>query len=136
MVFAIFYMSLHVKKVPSEMRVKRRLKSACASLQFYHCLRCLSEETFHPWLSKIQSRLRECAGLSESSLGAYFRLYFFELSGSHVVVDSHYLSYYQSCQAKTGDAKTFNLKTENFYCNMWIRESREECFPLKQCFGK
>ena len=45
-------------------------------------LRCSHEETLHPWLSKmrtakIQIRLRECAGWSESSQGAHVKRYIF-----------------------------------------------------------
>ena len=59
---------------------KGRLKLACASTQFDHCVRCPHEETLHPWFSKmhpvmIQIRLRECAGWSESSLGVHVRRY-------------------------------------------------------------
>ena len=49
-----------------------------ARIQISLCIRCPHKETLYPWLSKMRSvkiliRLRECAGLSESSLGAHVR---------------------------------------------------------------
>ena len=49
------------------MCAQRRLKSAWASAQFDQSLRCLQEESLHPWLAemrqvKILIRLRKCAG--------------------------------------------------------------------------
>ena len=35
------------------MCAKRRLKSACASVQSDQSRRCLHEEALHPWLSKM-----------------------------------------------------------------------------------
>ena len=54
---------------------QRRYKSVCTSAQPDQSLRCLHEETLHPWLSKMRLvkiliRLRKCAVWSESSLGA------------------------------------------------------------------
>ena len=51
---------------------------------------CPHEETLHPWLSKIRPvkvliRLRECAGWSESSLGAHVRRYVFWRYGSFIL---------------------------------------------------
>ena len=62
------------------MRAQQRLRSACAFAQSDQSLRCPHEETLHPWLSqkrpvKILIRLRECAGWSESYLGAHVRRY-------------------------------------------------------------
>ena len=55
----------------------KKLKSACASTQLGQNLRTPHEKNLHPWLSKLRQvkiliRLRECAGWSESSLGAHF----------------------------------------------------------------
>ena len=66
--------------IPTDICARRRLKSTCASAQSYQTLRCPHEETLHPWLSKMHAvkiliRLRECAGLSESLLGAHVRSY-------------------------------------------------------------
>ena len=54
--------------------------SAGASAQFGQRLCCSHEKSLHPWLSKmllvrILIRLRECAGWSESSLGAHVQRY-------------------------------------------------------------
>ena len=70
------------ENVPSDMCVKRRYKSACASAQSDQSLHYPHEETLHPWLSKmcpvkILIRLRECAVWSESSLVARARRYIF-----------------------------------------------------------
>ena len=75
-----YHISGNLGKVPSNMCVRQRLKSVCASTQSDQSLRCPHEETLHPWLSKICPvkiliRLRECAGWSESSLGAHVRRY-------------------------------------------------------------
>ena len=75
------------ENVPSDMCSKQRLEPACASAQSDRSLRCPQEETLHPWLSKtrpvkIQIRLRECAGWSESSLGAHVQRYVFWRCGS------------------------------------------------------
>ena len=45
----------------------KRPRSAYDSAQSDHSLRCLNEDSLHPWLSKIRPvkiliRLRECAG--------------------------------------------------------------------------
>ena len=69
-------------EVPSNMWAKQRLKSECAFAQSDQSLRCLHEETLHPCPSKMRSvkiliRLCECAGWSESSLGAQVRRYVF-----------------------------------------------------------
>ena len=69
------------ENLPSNICARRRLKSACPSAQSDHNLRCPHEETLHPWLSKMRPvkiliRLRECAGWSESPLGAHVRRYF------------------------------------------------------------
>ena len=63
------------ENVPFDMCAERRFKLACASARSDQSLGCPHEETLHPWLSKTRSekiliRLRECAGWSESSLGA------------------------------------------------------------------
>ena len=63
-------------------RAWRRLKSVFASAQSDQRLRFLHKETLHPWLSKMHPgkiliRLRECAGWSESSLGALVWSYVF-----------------------------------------------------------
>ena len=68
------------KKATSDMCVKRRLKSACASAQSDQSLYCPHEETLHPWLSKMRPlkiliRLCECANWSEASLGAHVLLW-------------------------------------------------------------
>ena len=66
--------------IPSgDMCVQRRLRSACASAQSDQSLCCPHEETLHPWLIKMRPvkiliRLRECAGWSESLLGAIPKL--------------------------------------------------------------
>ena len=62
-------------------------KSTCASAQSDQSSLCPLDETLHPWLSKMRSvkiliRLRECAGLSKSSLGAHVRRYVFWCCGS------------------------------------------------------
>ena len=64
------------EKVPFNICAQIRLKSACASAQTDQSINCPREETLIPWLSKMRRmniliRLRECAGWSESSLGAY-----------------------------------------------------------------
>ena len=53
-------------------------------------LRCPHEETLHPWLSKMRPvkiliRLRECAGWSESSLGAHVQRSFFWRCGPFII---------------------------------------------------
>ena len=60
------------------MCAQRRLRSACASAQSDQSLRCAQEETLHLWVFKMRPlkiliRLRECAGWSESSMGARVR---------------------------------------------------------------
>ena len=70
------------ENVPSDMCVRRKLKSACASAQSDQSLRRPHERTLHPWLSKMRQvkiliRLRECAVWSESSLGAPVHRYTF-----------------------------------------------------------
>ena len=78
-VYAINNTAVKAENVPSGLCAKRRLKSACASGQSNQS--SLSAwRTLHSWLSKkrpvtILIRLRECAGWSESSLGAPVRLY-------------------------------------------------------------
>ena len=73
------------------MCAQRSLKSVHASTQSDYSLPCPHEETLHPSLSrmcpvKILIRLRECAGWSESSLGAHIRRYFFCRCDSNGIV--------------------------------------------------
>ena len=68
--------------IPSNIFAQRRLKSACACAQSDQNLRCPHEETLHLWLLEMHTvktmiKLRECAGWSESSLGAHALRYFF-----------------------------------------------------------
>ena len=72
-----------LENVPSHMCAKGRLKSACASAQSDLSFPCPHEETLHPKMRtvKILIRLGECAGWSESSLGAHVRRYVFWRSG-------------------------------------------------------
>ena len=75
------------ENVRSDKCAQRRLRSACSSAQSDQSLRCPHEETLNPSLSKmrpvkIQIRLRECTGWSESRLGAHFRRYVFWHCGS------------------------------------------------------
>ena len=76
------------ENVPSDMSTQQRLKLTCTSAQSGQSLRCLHEETLHPWLSnmspvKIQLSLRECVGWSESSLSAHIRRYVFWRYGAY-----------------------------------------------------
>ena len=76
----IIWFSKWKKNIPSDICVKRRLKSACASAQSDQSLRSPHEESLHPWLFKMRPRkiliwLRECAGWSESLLGTHVRGY-------------------------------------------------------------
>ena len=76
------------ENVSSYIYSQRRLKSASKFTQSDQCLCCLHAETLHPWLLKIRPvkiliRLRECAGWSESSLGAHVRRYVFWRCGSN-----------------------------------------------------
>ena len=78
---------LQRENVPSDMCAQRRLRPACVSSQSDQSLRWAHETTLHTWLSKVHPvksliRLRECAVWSESTLGAYFRRYFFWSWGS------------------------------------------------------
>ena len=75
MFFCIITWSPTSENVPC---AHRRLKSACAFAQSDHSLRCSLEDFLNPCLSKMRPvkiliRLRECAGWSESSPGAYVR---------------------------------------------------------------
>ena len=67
------------ENVLSLMCAQRRLTSVCASEQYNQSHRCPHEETLHPWLSKTcpVMILCECAGWSESSLGAHDWRYVF-----------------------------------------------------------
>ena len=76
------------ENIPSGINDQWRLISACASTQSDQSLRCSYEETSHHWLSKmyplkILISLRECAGWSESSLGAHTWRYVFWHYGSN-----------------------------------------------------
>ena len=56
----------------------RAVWSESSFVQSDQSLRCPHEETLHPWLPKMHTvkiliRLRECAGWSETSLGAHVR---------------------------------------------------------------
>ena len=80
------------ENVPSDRSTKLRLKSStCTSVQSDSSFWCPHEETLHPWLSKMHPvkiliRPCECAGWSESLLGAHVQRYFIWQCSSHVVV--------------------------------------------------
>ena len=70
----------NLRNVPSDMCAQRRLGSACACAQSDQSICYPHEETLHACLSKMRPvkiliRLRECAGWSESSLGADIQRY-------------------------------------------------------------
>ena len=80
------YLNRHVFVMTSDMCTLQKLKSVCTSGQSDQSL-LSCEETLHPWLSrmwpvKILTRLHECAGWSESLLGAFVRRYVFWQYGS------------------------------------------------------
>ena len=84
----IYHRSAMSESVSFDMCAQRWLKSACASAQSDKSLRCMHEETLYRLLSKMRPakiliRLRECAGWSESSLGAYVLRYIFGRYGSN-----------------------------------------------------
>ena len=67
---------------------KRRHNSDCASAHSDQSFRCPHEESLHPWISKMRPvkiliRLCECAGWSESSLGAHIPKYIFRRCDSN-----------------------------------------------------
>ena len=77
------------ENVPSDICARRRLKSACTSARSDRSFRCPHEESLHPWLSKMcpvemRTRLRECAGWSESSLSAHVWRYVFWRCGWYI----------------------------------------------------
>ena len=64
------------ENVPFEICDQRRFRSTCAFAQSDLNLRCPHDETLHRWLPKLRQvkiliRLRNCAGWSDSSLGAH-----------------------------------------------------------------
>ena len=79
----IFYIdSQREENIPSYVCARWRLESACASAQSDQSLRCPYEETLWHWPSKMHiamvlTRLCECAGWSESSMGA--TVHFFDV---------------------------------------------------------
>ena len=84
-----------VIKIPSDMCAQRGLKSVYVSVHSLIIIGYPHEETLHPWLSKMHPvkiliRLRECAGWSESWLGAHVRRYIFWCCGLHDL-GLHYL---------------------------------------------
>ena len=90
-----FQMSCNIRKLSSDrICAQWRLQSAYTSKQSDQSS-CLHEETSHPWIlkmyprKKILIRLCECAGWSESSLGAHVQRYVFCHSGSNVYIFIH-----------------------------------------------
>ena len=73
--------------IPSEMCAQRDSNQPAHSRSLTS-LRCPHDETLHTWLSqmrpvKIRIRLRECAGWSQSSLGAHVRRFVYRRSGPY-----------------------------------------------------
>ena len=96
---AIFDLYIYTAKTSEPQRMKMYLltwapnedSSQAAHPRSLIRLRCRQEGTLHHWLSKmcpvkILIRLRECAGWSESSLGAYAQRYVFWRFGSDSTV--------------------------------------------------
>ena len=71
----VWYIEPQLQIIPSEMYSERRFIPACTATQPDQSLSCTHKETLHPRLSKM----RKCAGLSESSLGTYLKLFFLML---------------------------------------------------------
>ena len=73
--------------VPPDVCAQQRLKSVCVSAESYQSHHSPREVTLHPCLSRMRIaniliRLCECAGWSESSLGAHILKYVYRLCGA------------------------------------------------------
>ena len=131
--------------VPSDMCDQRRLKSACASVYTYQSFRCPHEEILRPRLSKMRLgkiliRLCECAGWSESLLGADVRRYVFWRNGLFISTVYHYMvDIHESCCVTFKTAKIhISLRrggSNEYPQSMFLsRNKKNNVYPCKPQF--
>ena len=114
------------QNVPSDIYAQSRPKSACESSQSSQSFHCRHEVTLNYWLFKqclvnSLTRLREYAGWSESSLGAYVRKYHNENTPIQIYWNFHHQKN-EIFQIKNSDI--LNISVKNIDCWYSLEPSR------------